>query len=56
MVSMNMNVEAVITNTWRSPSNLSLRNKEEYFSILGSDILWKLPPPLQAGMSKCQAS
>jgi hypothetical protein len=52
---MNTNVKVVFTNTWTSPVNLSLIKKEEYFSILGSAI-WKLPPQLQAGMSKCQAS
>jgi hypothetical protein len=53
---MDMKVKSVITNSWRSPVNLSLKIKEEYFSILHSDLLWKLSPPLPAGMSKCQAS
>jgi hypothetical protein len=49
---MDMNMKSVATNDWRSPVNLSLRKKEEYFGILGSNILWKLPPPLQAEMPK----
>jgi hypothetical protein len=53
---MDMNVKKVITDGWRSPVNVSLKNKEDYFRILGSDILWKLPTPLQAGMSKYQTS
>jgi hypothetical protein len=35
---MDMNMKSVITNGWGSPVNLSLRKKEEYFSILGTDL------------------
>ena len=44
-----------ITNGWRRPVNLSLTKKYENFRTVCSDILWKLPPPLLAGMTKCQA-
>ena len=48
---MDINVESVITSSWRSPVNMS-RNKEEYYNILDSDILLKLPTSLPARMSK----
>jgi hypothetical protein len=55
MVLMDVDVKLDIANSWRTSINLSL-TKNEYFSILGSDILilWKLPPTLPAGMFKCQ--
>lgn len=30
--------------------------KDEYFSVISSDVLWKLPSTLPAGMFKCQIS
>jgi len=53
---MDMNVKSGITNGWRKTSKFILHKEKEYFSILCSDILQKLPPPLPAGMSKCTAS
>jgi len=44
MIKMDMNVKSVITNSWKSPVNMS--RKKDYFFILHSDILWKLPPPI----------
>jgi hypothetical protein len=55
MILMDVNVKSDITNSWRTSINLYL-TKNEYFNILGSDILWKLPPTLPAGMFKCQTS
>jgi len=54
MILMNVIVKSCITNGLRTPVNLSLTKKYESFSILVSDILWKLPPTLLTGMSKCQ--
>ena len=55
MILMDVNVKPDITNGWRTSINLSL-TKNEYFNILDSDILWKLPATLPAGMFKCQTS
>ena len=46
--------EIAIYYIWRIPINLSLTKKNEYFSNLCSGILWKLPPPLPAGMSNAK--
>jgi len=43
-------VKSVITNGWRSPVNLSLRNKEEYFSIV--TYYGSFHPQLPAGIPK----
>ena len=40
-------------NSWRKPVNLSLTKKIK-ISELFVVTLWKLPPTLLAGMSKCQ--
>jgi hypothetical protein len=55
MILMDVNILKIpdITNGWRTSIKLSL-TKNEYFNILGSDILWKLLPTLPAGMFKCQ--
>jgi hypothetical protein len=37
-------------------TNKFFLDKNEYFSILFGDVLWKLLPPLPGGMSKYQAS
>jgi hypothetical protein len=53
---MGVNVKSGITNGLRKTSKFILDKEKEYFSILCSDILQKLPPPLPAGMPECRAT
>ena len=39
MILVDMNVKSGIKNGWRTPINISLTKKKEYFSILCSDVM-----------------
>jgi hypothetical protein len=55
MILVDMNVKSGIKNGWRTPINISLTKKKN-ISAFFVVALWKLPTPIPAGMSKCQAS